>query len=164
MATETLEITLGKVTGIIANLIIAKTDGHVAQNEICRILVGEERLLGEVIKVQGDDIFIQCYESTRGMRVGNDIEFTGDMLEVTLGPGMLSKTYDGLQNDLNKFEELFLKRGDQSYALDEGAVWSFKPLVKTGDSVQAGDWLGEVKEKGITLKIMVPLKQKAITQ
>jgi V/A-type H+-transporting ATPase subunit A len=160
MATETLEITLGKVTGIIANLIIAKTDGHVAQNEICRILVGEERLLGEVIKVQGDDIFIQCYESTRGMRVGNDIEFTGDMLEVTLGPGMLSKTYDGLQNDLNKFEELFLKRGDQSYALDEGAVWSFKPLVKTGDSVQAGDWLGEVKEKGITLKIMVPFKAK----
>jgi V/A-type H+-transporting ATPase subunit A len=160
MATETMELTLGKVTGIIANLIIAKTEGHVAQNEICRIVVGEERLLGEVIKVQGDDIYIQCYESTRGMRVGNDIEFTGEMLEVTLGPGMLSKTYDGLQNDLNKFDELFLRRGDQSYALDEGATWPFKPLAKAGDSVQAGDWIGEVEERGIMLKIMAPFKAK----
>ena len=92
-ATETMETAMGKVTGIIANLVIAQTDGHVAQNEICHISIGEERLLGEVIKVQDQDIFIQCYESTRGLKVGNEIEFSGEMLEVTLGPGMLSKTY-----------------------------------------------------------------------
>ncbi len=158
MATETLEKTIGKVTGIIANLVIAQTDGHVAQNEICFILVGEERLIGEVIKVQGDDIFIQCYESTRGMRVGNTIEFSGEMLEVTLGPGMLSKTYDGLQNDLNKFDELFLKRGEISFPLDEDSTWKFTPTAKVGDVVVAGDWLGEVIEKNKTIKIMVPFK------
>lgn len=159
-ATETIENTMGRVTGIIANLVIAKTDGHVAQNEICHIAVGEERLLGEVIKVQDQDIFIQCYESTRGLKVGNEIEFSGDMLEVTLGPGMLSKTYDGLQNDLNKFDELFIRRGVKSYALDEHKHWHFKPLVKEGDMVHAGDWLGEVPEEKIILKVMVPFKAK----
>lgn len=157
-ATETQELTIGNVTGIIANLVIAKTDGHVAQNEICHIAVGEERLLGEVIKVQDKDIYIQCYESTRGLKVGNQIEFSGDMLEVTLGPGMLSKTYDGLQNDLNKFDELFIRRGVKSYALDEDKKWSFRPLVKEGDTVHAGEWLGEVPEEKITLKIMTPFK------
>ena len=157
-ATETMETAMGKVTGIIANLVIAQTDGHVAQNEICHISIGDERLLGEVIKVQDQDIFIQCYESTRGLKVGNEIEFSGEMLEVTLGPGMLSKTYDGLQNDLNKFEDLFIQRGLRSYPLDEQRKWSFKPLAKPGDVVHAGDWLGEVKENKITLKVMVPFK------
>ena len=157
-ATETTETAIGKVTGIIANLVIAQTDGYVAQNEICHIAIGEERLLGEVIKVQDKDIFIQCYESTRGLKVGNEIEFSGEMLEVTLGPGMLSKTYDGLQNDLNKFEDLFIQRGLRSYALDEGRKWSFKPLARAGDVVHAGDWLGEVQENKITLKVMVPFK------
>ena len=157
-ATETMETAMGKVTGIIANLVIAQTDGHVAQNEICHISIGDERLLGEVIKVQDQDIFIQCYESTRGLKVGNEIEFSGEMLEVTLGPGMLSKTYDGLQNDLNKFEDLFIQRGLRSYPLDEQRKWSFKPLAKPGDVVHAGDWLGEVKENKITLKLMVPFK------
>jgi len=158
MNTETAELTLGKVTGIIANLVIAETDGHVAQNEICHISVGDENLLGEVIKVQHKSIFIQCYESTRGMRVGNTIVFTGEMLEVTLGPGMLSKTYDGLQNDLNKFEDLFLKRGEKSYPLNEGSRWVFTPTAKVGETVQAGDWLGTVKENTVTLRIMVPFK------
>jgi V/A-type H+-transporting ATPase subunit A len=158
MNTETAILTLGKVTGIIANLVIAETDGHVAQNEICHISVGDEYLLGEVIKIQHNNIFIQCYESTRGMRVGNTIAFTGEMLEVTLGPGMLSKTYDGLQNDLNKFEDLFLKRGEKSYPLNEGACWVFTPTAKVGETVQAGDWLGTVKENTVTLRIMVPFK------
>lgn len=157
-ATETIESTTGKVTGVIANLVIAKTDGAVAQNEICHISIGDERLLGEVIKILDDGIYIQCYESTRGLKVGNHIEFSGDMLEVTLGPGMLSKTYDGLQNDLNKFDDLFIQRGLTSYPLDEDRKWPFKPLVKVGDIVHAGDWLGEVQEIKITLKVMVPFK------
>jgi V/A-type H+-transporting ATPase subunit A len=158
MNTETAILTLGKVIGIIANLVIAETDGHVAQNEICHISVGDEHLLGEVIKIQHKNIYIQCYESTRGMRVGNTIAFTGEMLEVTLGPGMLSKTYDGLQNDLNKFEDLFLKRGEKSYPLNEGSRWVFTPTAKVGETVQAGDWLGTVKENTVTLRIMVPFK------
>jgi len=150
------EKTTGKVTGIIANLVIVSTEGHVAQNEICYIKVGEEKLLGEVIKVQRKDIFVQCFESTRGMRVGDKVSFTSRMLEITLAPGMLSKIYDGLQNDLNAFESLFLKRGEQSAAVDKSAKWQFTPQLKVGDSVKAGDWLGQVIEKSIKLNIMVP--------
>ena len=89
----------GKVKGIIANLVIITSEVAVAQNEICYISVGDERLLGEVIKIIHNDIYVQCFESTRGLKVGSDVMFTGDMLEITLGPGMLSKIYDGLQND-----------------------------------------------------------------
>jgi V/A-type H+-transporting ATPase subunit A len=148
----------GKVTGIISNLVMAVSDEPVAQNEICYIGLGEEQLLGEVIKVIGKDIFIQCFESTRGMKIGNPIRFTNDMLEVTLGPGMLSKIYDGLQNDLKKFDTLFLRRGIRSDALDTESLWHFKPLAKQGQRVHAGDWLGEVREKAIPHRIMVPFK------
>jgi len=148
--------TIGAVKGIIANLIIAESEGHVSQNEICYIHLGKERLLGEVIKVQQNGIYIQCYESTRRLRVGCKISFTGSMLEVNLGPGMLSKIYDGLQNDLSKMESLFLKRGEQSYALDEGSLWDFKPLTSEGELLKAGDWIGEVTENAVPHKIMVP--------
>lgn len=148
--------TVGRVRGIISNLIIAETEGHVSQNEICYISLGDQNLLGEVIKVQQKDIYIQCFESTRGLRVGNKIHFTSSMLEVSLGPGMLSKTYDGLQNDLNKMDSLFLKRGEQSAPLDEGSTWKFKPTSEVGDKVKAGDWLGYVSENAIKHRIMVP--------
>ncbi|MBX2957066.1 MAG: V-type ATP synthase subunit A [Cyclobacteriaceae bacterium] len=148
----------GTVTGIISNLVMAVSDAPVAQNEICYISIGEEQLLGEIIKVIGKDIFIQCFESTRGMKVGNTIRFTDEMLEVTLGPGMLSKIYDGLQNDLKKFDSLLIKRGKRSEALDTGSRWHFVPLVEQGKTVRAGDWLGEVKENAIPHRIMVPFK------
>jgi len=157
--TETVdakEKTVGLVRGIIANLIIAESEGHVSQNEICYIHLGEERLLGEVIKIQQNGIYIQCYESTRGLRLNNKITFTGSMLEVSLGPGMLSKIYDGLQNDLNKMETLFLKRGEQSYALDSDSMWEFTPIANTGASLKAGDWIGSIEENALTHKIMVP--------
>jgi V/A-type H+-transporting ATPase subunit A len=158
--TETALKSLGKVTGVISNLVIVSSDHPVSQNEICYIKIGKERLLAEIIKVQEQDIFLQCFESTRGLKVGNEVEFTGEMLEVTLGPGMLSKTYDGLQNDLNKFESLFLQRGQNSAALDDDSTWYFKPLLKEGTAVKAGDWLGEVKENSITHRILVPFKAK----
>ncbi|MBX2945330.1 MAG: V-type ATP synthase subunit A [Cyclobacteriaceae bacterium] len=148
----------GKVTGIIANLVIVASHEPVAQNEICFITVGEERLLGEVIKIIHGDIFVQCFESTRGLKVGNLVEFTGEMLEITLGPGMLSKIYDGLQNDLDQFESLFIQRGQYSAALNSNIQWFFKPLAKAGDRVQASDWLGEVNENAVTHRIMVPFK------
>ena len=112
--------------------------------------------MAEVIKVIGKNAFVQVFESTRGMRVGDEAEFQGHMLEVTLGPGMLSRNYDGLQNDLDKMQGVFLKRGEYTFPLDSEKKWAFKPLAKAGDTVGAGDWLGEVDENSQPHKIMVP--------
>ncbi len=151
-------MTRGKVSGIIANLVIIEVDGPVSQNEICFIRLGETRLMAEVIKMMGQKAFVQVFESTRNLRVGDTAEFTGHMLEVTLGPGILSKNYDGLQNDLDKMEGVFLKRGEYTNPLEDDSKWDFKPLAKAGDLVEAGSWLGEVKENWIAHKIMVPFK------
>ncbi len=150
--------TKGIVKGIVSNLVTVEVDGPVSQNEICYISVGGVKLMAEVIKVIGANAFVQVFESTRGMRVGDETEFVGHMLEVTLGPGMLSRNYDGLQNDLDKMEGTFLKRGDYTFPLNEDAKWLFKPLANAGSVVQAGDWLGEVDENFQPHKIMVPFK------
>ncbi|MDR1556616.1 MAG: V-type ATP synthase subunit A [Tannerellaceae bacterium] len=148
--------TKGIVKGIVSNLVTLEVDGPVSQNEICYISVGGVKLMSEVIKVIGQNAFVQVFESTRGMRVGDEAEFDGHMLEVTLGPGMLSRNYDGLQNDLDKMEGIFLKRGEYTFPLDNDKKWDFKPLAHTGDKVKAGDWLGEVDENFQPHKIMVP--------
>ncbi len=150
--------TIGKVVGIIANLVIVDVDGPVAQNEIGFIQHQETRLMAEVIKVLGNHAYVQVFESTRGLKVGTFVEFEDHMLEVTLGPGILSRNYDGLQNDLDKMEGVFLKRGDYTDPLNRDVKWDFKPLVREGDEVVAGDWLGEVNENGMPHKIMVPFK------
>ncbi len=148
--------TKGIVKGIVSNLVTIEVDGPVAQNEICYITVGGTRLMSEVIKVSGKNAYAQVFESTRGMRIGDVAEFEGHMLEVTLGPGMLSKNYDGLQNDLDKMEGVFLQRGSYTYPLDEGKLWDFEPLAQVGDRVEAGSWLGQVDENYQPHKIMVP--------
>ena len=148
--------TKGIVKGIVSNLVTVEVDGPVSQNEICYISVGGVKLMAEVIKVIGKNAFVQVFESTRGMRVGDEAEFQGHMLEVTLGPGMLSRNYDGLQNDLDKMQGVFLKRGEYTFPLDSEKKWAFKPLAKVGDRVGAGDWLGEVDENSQPHKIMVP--------
>ena len=148
--------TKGIVKGIVSNLVTVEVDGPVSQNEICYISVGGVKLMAEVIKVIGKNAFVQVFESTRGMRVGDEAEFQGHMLEVTLGPGMLSRNYDGLQNDLDKMQGVFLKRGEYTFPLDSEKKWAFKPLAKAGDTVGAGDWLGEVDENSQPHKIMVP--------
>lgn len=150
--------TKGTVLGVIANMVTLTVDGPVAQNEICYISTGGDRLMAEVIKVVGKNVYVQVFESTRGLKVGAEAEFTGHMLEVTLGPGMLSKNYDGLQNDLDKMEGVFLKRGQYTYPLDKGSKWHFKPIAKVGDEVEASAWLGEVEENHQPLKIMVPFQ------
>ena len=152
--------TKGSVIGVISNIVTIQVDGPVSQNEICYITVNGDRLMAEVIKVVGQNAYVQVFESTRGMKVGAEAEFTGHMLEVTLGPGMLSKKYDGLQNDLEKMEGVFLKRGQYTYPLDEDKKWAFKPLVKAGDTVAASAWLGEVEENHQPLKIMAPISMK----
>lgn len=131
-------------------------DGPVAQNEICYVTVKGRDLMAEVIKVEGNHAIVQVFESTRGMRVGDIATFEQHMLEVQLGPGMLSKNYDGLQNDLDKMEGVFLSRGQYTDPLDREKLWAFKPLAKVGDSVEAASWLGEVDENFQPHKIMVP--------
>lgn len=148
--------TKGKVKGIIANLVIVEADGPVSQNEICYIITGNTKLMAEVIKINGQNAYVQVFESTRGVKIDESVEFAGHMLEVTLGPGILSKNYDGLQNDLDKMEGVFLKRGEYTHPLDPDKKWHFKPLAKVGDSVEAASWLGEVDENGMPHKIMVP--------
>ncbi|KAA6318542.1 V/A-type H+/Na+-transporting ATPase subunit A, partial [termite gut metagenome] len=154
--------TKGTVSGIIANMVTLAVDGPVAQNEICYISTGGDKLMAEVIKVVGVNVYVQVFESTRGLKVGAEAEFTGHMLEVTLGPGMLSKNYDGLQNDLDKMTGVFLKRGQYTYPLDKDKKWHFVPLVKVGDKVVPSAWLGQVDENFQPLKIMAPFTQKGI--
>ena len=150
--------TTGKVAGIISNLVTVEVSGPVAQNEICFIKHPEADLMAEVIKVLGKYAYTQVFESTRGLKIGTEVVFEGHMLEVTLGPGILSRNYDGLQNDLDKMDGVFLKRGQYTDPLDRQKAWSFKPLAKAGDEVIAGSWLGEVDENTMPHKIMVPFK------
>ncbi|MBO4816794.1 MAG: V-type ATP synthase subunit A [Bacteroidales bacterium] len=152
--------TKGIVTGIVSNLVTVLVDGPVAENELCYISMGDTRLMAEVIKVNGKNAQIQVFESTRGLKNGDSVEFEGKMLEITLGPGLLSSVYDGLQNDLTTMEGVFLKRGEYTDPLDREKLWAFTPIAKPGDKVAAADWLGEVKEGWLPHKIMVPFSFK----
>ncbi|MFQ9211551.1 MAG: V-type ATP synthase subunit A [Alistipes finegoldii] len=148
--------TTGRVNGIISNIVIVKADGAVGQNEICYVYAGDTKMMAEVIKVVGDSAYVQVFDSTRGLKIGDKVEFEGHMLEVTLAPGLLSRNYDGLQNDLEKMDGLFIERGSITDPIDFDAEWEFAPLAKAGDKVTAASWLGEVKEQWVSHKIMVP--------
>lgn len=152
--------TKGKVTGIVSNLVTVEVDGPVAENELCYITLGGTKLMAEVIKVKGKNASVQVFESTRGLKNGDSVEFEGKMLEISLGPGLLSSVYDGLQNNLTTMEGVFLKRGEYTAPLDNTKLWDFTPMVNPGDKVVAADWLGEVKEGWLPHKIMVPFSFK----
>lgn len=151
-----IEPVRGKITGVVGNLVSITVEGVIGQNEICFIELAGARLMAEVIRVWGNTAQAQVFESTRGIKAGTPVFFSGHMLEISLGPGLLSRKYDGLQNDLDKLPGLFLERGAVVDPLDSQAQYAFTPLVKAGDSVQAGDWLGQVPEGWIEHKIMVP--------
>jgi Archaeal/vacuolar-type H+-ATPase subunit A len=108
--------TKGRVVGVVSNLVTIEVDGPVSQNEICQISLEGVQLKAEVIKIQGKRVFAQVFESTRGLKVDCPVEFTEHMLEVELGPGLLSKNFDGLQNDLDALSGVFLKRGELTTA------------------------------------------------
>ena len=148
--------TTGIVTGIVSNLVTVLVDGPVAENEICYIDLAGVKMMAEVIKVNGKLASVQVFESTRGLRNGDKVEFEGRMLQVTLGPGLLSSVYDGLQNDLTTMESVFLKRGEYTDPLNHEKLWDFTPIAQPGDKVIAADWLGEVQEGWLPHKIMVP--------
>jgi len=150
--------TIGKIKGIIANLLMVEVNNPIAQNEICYVKHTDVELMAEVIKITGKIAYVQVFDSTRGLKVETEVEFSGSLLEVELGPGILSKNYDGLQNDLDALEGIFLTRGSKSDPIDLNKTWDFKPIAKVGDVVKAGDWLGEVKENNLKHKIMVPFR------
>ncbi|MGP1621462.1 MAG: V-type ATP synthase subunit A [Candidatus Cryptobacteroides sp.] len=150
----------GKVIGIVSNLVTVETDGPVAENELCYISLGDTRLLAEVIKIKGNQASVQVFESTRGLKNGDSVEFEGRMLEASLGPGLLSGIYDGLENNLATMEDVFLHRGEYTDPLDHEKLWDYSPIASIGEKVEAGDWLGEVKEGWLSHKIMVPFSFK----
>ena len=131
--------TTGRVNGIISNIVIVKADGAVGQNEICYVWTGDTKMMAEVIKVIGDAAYVQVFDSTRGLKIGDRVEFEGHMLEVTLAPGLLSRNYDGLQNDLEKMDGLFIARGSITDPVDYDAEWEFSPLAKAGDTGKPDD-------------------------
>lgn len=152
-------MTKGYVTAIISNLMSIEVDGPIAQNEICYVKTGGTRLMAEVIKIAGNSASAQVFESTRGAKIGSEVEFTGSMLEIELGPGLLGKNFDGLQNNLDYLDGVFLERGKYNdLSEDTSKKYDFKQIVKVGDTVYAGDWIGQVKEGWIDHKIMVPFK------
>src|SRR6056297_1030208 len=151
--------THGKITGINGNMITVEVDGDVIQNEIGYAIVGEEKLKSEIVRIRGDIAFMQVFEDTRGLKVGDTVEFTEEMLSVEVGPGLLGMVYDGLQNPLEDIAEqfgYFLKRGALVEALDREKKWEFTPNVKPGDKISSGSKLGFVKEGIFDHPIFVP--------
>ena len=148
----------GRIVGVNGNMITVEFDTHVTQNEVAYAVLGDERLKCEVIRVRGQRADLQVFESTNGLTVGTAIEFTDELLSVELGPGLLTRVYDGLQNPLNDLAEksgFFLQRGVYLPALNYEAEWEFTPLAKVGDKIIAGDRIGHVPE-GIFKHFIMP--------
>ncbi|MBO5607353.1 MAG: V-type ATP synthase subunit A [Treponema sp.] len=151
--------TKGKVIAVNGNLVSVEFDGKVSLNEVGFVKVDGKNLKGEVIRVRGNTAQMQIYEMTKGVSTDCDVEFTGDLLSVEVGPGLLGQVYDGLQNPLPLLAQHsgnFLERGVYLPALDEKKEWDFTPTAKAGDKVQAGDSVGTVPEGPFTHKVQVP--------
>lgn len=147
----------GEIIKITGPAVIARGMTGARMNDIVR--VGKERLIGEIIRLDGDTAFIQVYEDTSGLYVGEPIESTGLPLAVELGPGLLFGIYDGIQRPLKDIRQQkgdFIERGATAAALDREKRWAFEPTVKVGDEVGPGDVIGEVQEFGFVHRIMVP--------
>lgn len=152
---------LGKITGINGNLLRVGFTSPVAQNEVGYAKTGNLRLKAEVIRIRGAQAEMQVFEDTSDLRIGDAVEFTGELLSVELGPGLLGSIYDGLQNPLPELAAesgFFLQRGKYLDALDRARVWAFTPVAKPGATVQAGDTLGTVPEGMFQHRIMVPFR------
>lgn len=149
----------GKVVGVNGNMVSVEFTDKVKQNEVAYVRVGKEALKAEVIRVKGNSADLQVFEDTAGIKVNNEVEFTDELLSVELGPGLLGKIFDGLQNPLPQLAEqhgFFLKRGEYLRALDGEQLWDFTPKVRDGHVVRAGDTIGTVPENMFEHKIMVP--------
>lgn len=151
---------IGKVTAVTNNMVNVAFEGDIHQNEVAYIVVGKERLKSEVIRIRGNIANMQVFETTRGIKIGDRVEFSGTMLSVQLGPGLLGRIYDGLQNPLPSLAEkygIFLTRGTTVDSLDNMVKWHFTPAVKSRDEkLIKGMVLGQVKEGIFKHLIMVP--------
>lgn len=148
----------GYVAGVNGNLVTVAFEGAISKNEVAYVHVGDTRLKGEVIRINGSKASMQVYEMTNGIQVGDKVEFTGEMMSVELGPGLLTQIYDGLQNPLPALAEkcgFFLQRGVYMDPIPN-KDWEFTPVVAVGDVVRPGDTIGTVPEGIFTHKIMVP--------
>lgn len=148
----------GYVAGVNGNLVTVAFEGAISKNEVAYVHVGDTRLKGEVIRINGNKASMQVYEMTNGIQVGDKVEFTGEMMSVELGPGLLTQIYDGLQNPLPALAEkcgFFLQRGVYMDPIPN-KDWEFTPVVAVGDVVRPGDTIGTVPEGIFTHKIMVP--------
>ena len=149
----------GKVVNINGNLVAVEFDGNVSMNEICYVKVDDTMLKSEVIRIRGNIAQIQVYEMTGGIKAGDDVIFTGDMLSAQLGPGLLGQVYDGLQNPLPILAEQagwFLERGIYADGLNAEKKWEFTPTAEVGATLRAGEHIGTVPEGPFTHKIFVP--------
>lgn len=151
----------GTITGVSGNLVKVRFDQPVMQNEVGFASTGEADLKAEVIRVRGNIADLQVFEDTTDLRVGGQVHFTGELLSVELGPGLLGSIYDGLQNPLPDLAAecgYFLQRGKYLPGLNRTREWAFKPAVKPGDTVSAGGALGTVQEGIFDHRIMVPFR------
>jgi V/A-type H+-transporting ATPase subunit A len=149
----------GRIAAINGNMVTVEFEGDIMQNEVAYVLNQGRRLKSEVIKIDGNNAFAQVFEYTKGVKVGDEVEFSGELLSVQLGPGLLTQIYDGLQNSLPRIAEefgFFLPIGVELDALSSGTEWEFTPIVKKGDKVIRGSFLGSVPEGIFEHKIMVP--------
>lgn len=150
---------LGRIAGVNGNLITVEFDNPVIQNEVAYAILDDLRLKAEVIRVRGRYAELQVFEDTTGLRVGGRVEFSGELLSVELGPGLLTQIFDGLQNPLPELAEqsgFFLERGKYLAALPRDRSWDFTPQAKAGDTVFAGDTLGATPEGIFEHRIMAP--------
>lgn len=152
--------TQGKVIGVNGNLVKVAVTGRVSLNEVAYIHIGgDKNLKAEVIRIRGDNVEVQVFEATKGMKIGDAVDFTALLLTAELGPGLLGKVYDGLQNPLNELAEeygFFLERGVYFDALKKDSEWEFTPSISVGDKVSGGEQIGSVPEGVFDHKIFVP--------
>jgi V/A-type H+/Na+-transporting ATPase subunit A len=151
--------TKGTVVAVNGNMVSVRFDGIVSMNEVGYVKVADKKLKSEVIRIRGNISQLQVFEITKGITVGDEVEFTGDMLSVEVGPGLLGQVYDGLQNPLPQLAKaagFFLERGVYIDPLPGDASWQFTPKAKQGDKVERADTLGTVPEGSFTHRIMVP--------
>jgi V/A-type H+-transporting ATPase subunit A len=149
----------GTVVAVNGNMVSARFEGAVSMNEVGYVKIGDKKLKSEVIRIRGDISQLQVFEVTKGVTVGDTVEYSGDMLSVEVGPGLLGQVYDGLQNplpELAKAAGTFLERGIYLDPLSSDKAWEFTPVAKAGDKVERADTLGTVPEGAFTHRIMVP--------
>jgi V/A-type H+-transporting ATPase subunit A len=156
--------TTGKIVTVNGNMITVAFDGPVAQNEVGYAMLGDKRLMAEIVRIRGGECDMQVFESTTDLGIGDKVEFTGELLAAELGPGMLAQVYDGLQNPLAELAEeagkisedaaYFLQRGMYLPGLPRDKKWDWHPTALPGQRVFAGDQLGWVTEGIFDSKIM----------